>query len=57
MRAEAKDGTRFNQENLECEGKRAKGGMIGIMVWDIVWKKERSNINYIDGKRTREKNV
>lgn len=27
VRAEAKHVTRFNHENMECEGKRAKGGM------------------------------
>ena len=33
------NGTSFNWEHFEYEEKRAKGGMIGMTVWVIVWKK------------------
>ena len=57
------NGTSFNWEHFEYEEKKAKGGMIGMTVWVIVWGKkrererERSNINDTDGKRTGKKNI
>lgn len=55
MRAKARDITELNQKYLKCEEERSKSGFTEITVWNVVRKKEMSDINSTDGKEQGEK--
>lgn len=55
MRAKARDITELKQKYLKCEEERSKSGITEITVWNVVRKKEMSDINSIDGKEQGEK--